>query len=263
MQKNNPVAAVGELPIPASSKPSCQTPLKEQKLHTIRVVIDPGHGGKDPGAIGVYGLQEKNIVLHLAQMLQQRLNKTSGFHAVLTRNGDYYLGLRERLNVARLNHPDLFIAIHADAYWNPASQGVSLFALSPRGATSEAARWLAERENESELMGGVTLADKSNLLRSVLIDLSQTATIDASIQLGQILLQKLAPISSLHYRRVEQAAFMVLRSPDIPSLLLETGFLSNHQEALRLHKRHYQEQLMNGVATGIEEYFLRHPPEGQ
>lgn len=226
----------------------------------IIVVIDPGHGGKDPGATGPGGTHEKNIVLSIAKKLQQRINQQRGFHAVLTRTGDYYLTLRQRLRIARQDKADMFIAIHADTWKNKLARGVSVFALSQRGATSEAARWLATRENASELMGGVDLQDKSHLLKSVLINLSQSATIRSSLEIGNDLLQTIKPIARLHHDRVEQAAFVVLKSPDIPSLLVETGFLSNPLEESRLRSQRYQRQLAEAIAQGIDKYFTHYPP---
>ena len=172
--------------------------------------------GKDPGATGPGGTHEKNIVLSISKKLQADINQQPGFHAVLTRTGDYYLTLRQRLHIARDDHADMFIAIHADIWKNKTARGVSVFALSQRGATSEAARWLAGRENASELMGGVQLQDNSHMLKSVLINLSQSATIRASLQVGQYIIDDIKPIAHLHHGHVEQAAFVVLKSPDYP-----------------------------------------------
>lgn len=228
----------------------------------VIVVIDPGHGGKDPGATGLKKIHEKDVVLGIAKKLQILINQQSGFKAVLTRNGDYYLTLRQRLAIARQNKADMFIAIHADAYPDPLAHGVSVFALSQRGATSEAARWLAARENQSELMGGVDLNDKEDMLRSVLINLSQTATIQASLLIGQNLLDDVRPFAHLHHAQIEQAAFVVLKSPDIPSLLVETGFLSNSKEEEKLRSPAYQYNLARAMMLGIKEYFIRRPPPG-
>ncbi len=228
----------------------------------IIIVIDPGHGGKDPGATGPRGTHEKDVVLRIAKDLQRDLNRQFGFKALLTRNGDYYLHLRQRLNIARRDKADMFIAIHADAYKDRSAQGASVFALSERGATSEAARWLAEKENKSELMGGVNLADKGNMLKSVLIDLSQSATISASLVIGRDVLGSLKKVTRLHHNRVEQAAFVVLKSPDIPSLLVETGFLSNPREELRLRTTSYRHKIAYSLMKGIVEYYHQHPPRG-
>ncbi len=234
---------------------------KHEPQHDIIVVIDPGHGGKDPGASGPNNIHEKNIVLAISRALQQKINSYPGFKAVLTRSSDYYLSLRQRLHVARRDKADMFVAVHADAYRNPLSNGASVYALSERGASSEAARWLAEKENYSEL-GGVTLGDKSDILRSVLIDLSQTATINESLKVGHNVLNQLDDITRLHHNKVEQARFVVLKSPDIPSILVETGFISNPQEARRLENPSYQRKIADALATGIKQYFLTHPPHG-
>ncbi len=235
---------------------------KRDRSKDVIVVIDPGHGGKDPGAIGYGRTYEKNVVLAISKKLQQVINRQPGFKAVLTRKGDYYLTLRQRLMLARRDKADMFVAIHADAYRNRSAHGASVYALSQRGATSEAARWLAKRENKSELMGGVKLQNKSNMLRSVLISLSQTATIRASLQIGQDLINSLRHVSKLHHNRVEQAAFVVLKSPDIPSLLVETGFLSNRYESRRLRSRAYQYKIAYAVMRGIRRYFIKRPPRG-
>ncbi|MCW5589479.1 MAG: N-acetylmuramoyl-L-alanine amidase [Legionellales bacterium] len=227
----------------------------------VIVVIDPGHGGKDPGATGPNGVREKDVVLAIARYLKAILNNMPGFKAELTRKSDYYITLRDRLRLARQDQADIFVSIHADAFVHARSRGASVFALSERGASSEAARWLAEKENYSEL-GGVNLANKGDLLRSVLLDLSQTATINSSLRLGATVLHQLDRITSLHHSRVEQARFVVLKSPDIPSILIETGFISNPFEERRLSSRSYQQQLANAVAQGVKGYFLKHPPLG-
>lgn len=235
--------------------------LEKIKRRNIIVVIDPGHGGKDPGARGMDGTLEKDVVLDISKQLQIELNQIPGVRAVLTRKGDYYISLRDRLRIARQDKADLFVAIHADAFNNPNSMGSSVFALSPRGASSEAARWLAEKENYSEL-GGINLDDKSDLLRSVLIDLSQTATISSSLQLGSSVLTELSRITRLHYGKVEQARFVVLKSPDTPSLLIETGFISNPIEEKRLSSPQYQQRLAQAIEEGISNYYWHNPPPG-
>jgi len=226
----------------------------------IIVVIDPGHGGEDSGTVGHNGTREKDVTLAVAKALQNIINKTKGFRAVLTRNSDYFISLRKRLGIAHSRKADMFVSIHADAYKNTEVHGVSIFALSQRGATSEAARWLAEKENESEL--GQAISDKNTLLRSVLIDLAQTATISASLEIGGIMLQSLADITSLHLKYVEQAGFVVLKSPDIPSLLVEVGFLSHRDEEFKLRSAAHQKEIAAKLAIGIESYFVRRPPQG-
>ena len=233
-------------------------------LRDVIIVLDPGHGGHDPGAIGPSHRVEKQVVLAIAQQLKQLIDKQPGMRAVLTRDGDYYVGLRERLMIARKHNADVFIAIHADAFINTHSHGASVFALSPRGATSEAARWLAEKENYSEL-GGVNLKgldDKNGLIRTVLLDLSQTATIASSLQLGTQVLQDLDRMTTLHNNHVEQARFVVLKSPDTPSILVETGFISNPEEAKNLTNSRYQARLSQAIFAGLKRYFWSYPPHG-
>lgn len=244
-----------------ATKSAVITALSPQGHRSIVVVIDPGHGGKDPGTSGSMGVLEKDVVLAISMDLKKILEEMSGFKPVVTREQDYFIPLRGRLAIARKYHGDMFIAIHADAYKDPYAKGASVFALSAHGASSEAARWLAEKENYSEC-GGVNLSDKSYMLRSVLIDLSQTATISSSIQLGSSIISQLAKVGHLHYRTVEQAPFMVLKSPDIPSILVETGFLSNAEDQERLRNPVAQMQIAKALAVGIENYFRKNPPPG-
>ncbi|MDP1603085.1 MAG: N-acetylmuramoyl-L-alanine amidase [Legionella sp.] len=235
-----------------------------KRLRDVVVVLDAGHGGKDPGAMGPSRSVEKNVTLAIAMKLKQLIDKQPGMRAVLTRKGDYYVGLRERLDIARKYNGDVFISIHADAFINQQSNGASVFALSQRGATSEAARWLAEKENYSEL-GGVNLRgldDQSGLVRTVLIDLSQTATISASLHMGETVLRNLTTMTTLHNHKVEQARFMVLKSPDIPSILIETGFISNPREERNLTSSRYQARLTQSIFQGLKSYFWEYPPHG-
>ena len=241
--------------------PKIQAITHNHTRHIITIALDPGHGGKDPGAAGPKKILEKNITLNIARKLKHIIDKQPGMRSILTRNSDYYVPLRERLMIARKYDADVFISIHADAFINPNSRGVSIFALSQRGATSEAARWLAAKENHSEL-GGVSLKnldDKTGLVRSVLIDLSQTATISASLKMGDQVLKYLHTMTQLHNKHVEQARFMVLKSPDIPSILIETGFISNAQEANNLNNNHYQDQLSAAIFHGMQAYFGHDP----
>ncbi|MEE9452135.1 MAG: N-acetylmuramoyl-L-alanine amidase [Gammaproteobacteria bacterium] len=229
----------------------------------ITVVIDPGHGGNDPGAVGAQGLQEKEAVLSVSQALGQLINTQKGLQAILTRHDDSYVNLRERLAVARDARADFFVSIHADAFNEPNAQGVSVFALSESGATNEAAHWLAEKENYSEV-GGVDLSDlygKSEVLRSILIDLSQASTINTSIQFGSEILQHLQPVAKVHGKQVEQAGFMVLKSPDIPSILVETGFISNPEEELKLGDEDYRQDLARAIYSGMQSYIGGNLPE--
>jgi len=253
--KQNPVHA----PVPVAIKH-----IPPRSLRDVVIVLDAGHGGKDPGASGPKHSVEKNITLAIALKLKDIIDRQPGMKAVLTRHGDYYVGLRDRLHIARKYNGDIFISIHADAFINQQSNGASVFALSQGGATSEAARWLAEKENYSEL-GGVNLAgldDQSGLVRTVLIDLSQTATIGASLHMGQRVLRNLDTITTLHNNKVEQARFMVLKSPDIPSILIETGFISNPREENNLTSGTYQTRLTQAIFQGLKGYFWEYPPHG-
>ncbi|OGT40132.1 MAG: hypothetical protein A3F12_03820 [Gammaproteobacteria bacterium RIFCSPHIGHO2_12_FULL_38_14] len=228
----------------------------ELKRNIFIIVIDPGHGGKDPGAIGKKGTQEKNIVLAISKLLAKKINQTKGMKAFLTRNDDRFISLRGRLKHARKQDADLFIAIHADAYFNLKAKGASVYAISKRGATSEAARWLALRDNYSEL-GNVDLnrlQDSSLALRSVLIDLAQTSAIRESVRLGSKLLDALDDVTVLHHPTVEQAPFVVLKAPDIPSVLVEVGFVSNQAEEKKLRTLTYQKKIAEAVYQGILRY---------
>lgn len=228
----------------------------------IVIAIDAGHGGEDPGAIGPSGTREKDVALALARKLAELFRAQPGMRPVLIREGDYYLGLRQRIKKARQQKADLFVSIHADAHHNPRASGSSVFALSQRGASNEAARWLAERENAADLIGGVSLDDKDNGLASVLLDLSQTATIDASLGVGNRVLDGLKRIGNVHKRRVEQAGFMVLKSPDIPSILVETAFISNPEEESKLLDSDYQLALAQAIVKGVVAHFNDNPPPG-
>jgi N-acetylmuramoyl-L-alanine amidase len=251
------------IPIVTHQKP-IKINTKPSKLRDVVVVLDAGHGGKDPGARGPRKSREKDVVLAITLKLKQLIDRQPGMRAVLTRSGDYYVGLRQRLDIARKYNGDVFVAIHADAFNNPHSNGASVFALSQRGATSEAARWLAEKENYSEL-GGVNLGDlddQNGVVRSVLIDLSQTATINSGLQMGGRVLNQLGNFTNLHNNKVEQARFVVLKSPDIPSILVETGFISNPVEERNLTSPAYQTRLSQAIFQGIKAYFWDNPPHG-
>lgn len=239
-------------------KKTPNTILKPKSNRPITIVIDPGHGGKDPGALGITGSQEKTVVLAISKLIIKQLNQDPHYQAHLTRNTDVYLPLRQRLAIARRYNPDLFVAIHADAAYKNSAAGASVFALSERGATSEMARWLAQKENASELVDGVFVV-KDRVLRSVLLDLSQSHTIKVSLNIGQSILNQLATMTHLHYSRVEQAAFVVLKSPDIPSLLVETGYLTNSHQEHQLSNPAYQKKMASAIVSGIQYYFLHHP----
>lgn len=227
------------------------------KKSIFTVAIDPGHGGKDVGATGLDGAHEKNITFAIAKILEALVNQQPHMKAILTRHNDSYVGLRQRLLNARKAKSNIFISIHADAFNEPDAKGASVFALSLHGSSSEAALWLAKKENYSEL-SGIDLnhiQDQDSVLRSVLIDLSQTASITASFQLGHAVIQSLGQITELHHGMVEQAPFMVLKSPDIPSILVETGFITNPQEETRLKTPDYQKKIAQAIMTGIKHYY--------
>jgi N-acetylmuramoyl-L-alanine amidase len=228
----------------------------------IVIAIDAGHGGEDPGALGHHGTREKDVALAVARALAGLVAKEPEMRPVLIRDGDYIVSLRRRMEIARENRADLFVSIHADAFTDSRSHGSSVYALSDRGATSEAARWLAERENAADLIGGVSLDDKDDLLASVLLDLSQTATLSASLQVGAHVLDELDQIGELRRPDVQQAGFLVLKSPDIPSILVETAFISNPQEERRLADPREQARLASSILAGMRSYFLENPPAG-
>ncbi len=228
----------------------------------IVVAIDAGHGGGDPGAIGQGKTREKDVVLAIARELKGLVDKQSGMRAVLIRDGDYYIGLRKRIQKAREHKADLFISIHADSFKNRQARGSSVYTLSLKGASSEAARWLAEKENAADLIGGVSLGNKDDQLVRVLLDLSQTATIEASTKVAAKILQRLGKVNRLHKSHVEQAGFAVLKSPDIPSVLVETAFISNPEEERKLKNRTHQKKLAQAILRGVRAYFEKYPPPG-
>ncbi len=228
----------------------------------IVVAIDPGHGGHDPGAIGHGGVNEKLVVLQIARRLNRLLEETPGLKPVMTRNSDIYLPLRERMRRARKADADLFISLHADAFRDARARGSSVYALSTNGASSEAAKWIANRENSADMLGGVSLDDKDEMVASVLLDLSQSATIESSLSAGERILNKLGSVNRLHKHSVQQAGFVVLKAPDVPSLLVETAFISNPQEARNLRSSAHQEKLARAMRDGIEEYFKTAAPRG-
>lgn len=239
-------------------------PLPDEKRDVI-VAIDAGHGGEDPGAIGPDGIREKDVVLSIARRLAARIDAMPGFRAVLVRTGDYYIALRDRVQRARDQRADLFVSVHADAFKSPSVSGASVYTLSDRGASSETARWLAEKENRSDLIGGVgdvSLGDKDDVLAHVLLDLSMDANRSMSIEAGARVLAQLGDVARLHKRRVEQAGFVVLKAPDMPSILVETGYISNPTEARRLNTASYQERLASALAGGIRSHMERYAPPG-
>ena len=248
----SPQPTVAEQPRPAK-------PGVPQYVRLISVAIDAGHGGEDPGASGANGSREKDITLALAKKLKQKIDAQENMRAVLIRDGDYFVPLGQRVTKARALKADLFISIHADAFIKPHARGSSVFALSENGATSVAARWLAKRENEADLVGGINIDVKDPFLKRTLIDLSQTATINDSLKLGHAVLREIGGVNTLHKAQVEQAGFAVLKAPDIPSILIETAFISNPEEEKRLNDPAYQDQLVDAIVGGIKNYFDKHP----
>ncbi len=231
--------------------------------HPVTIAIDAGHGGEDPGAKGRNGTCEKDVTLAIARKLKALVDAESNMRGILVRDGDYFVELKERVNKARKMRADLFVSVHADAYNKPHARGSSVFALSERGATSVVAGWLAKKENEADLIGGVNLDVRDPYVKQVLLDLSQTATINDSIQLGRAVLAEIGGVNTLHKARVEQAGFAVLKAPDIPSILVETAFISNPSEETRLTRPEYQEQLATAILQGIRKYFARNPPSSR
>jgi N-acetylmuramoyl-L-alanine amidase len=247
---------------PTQARPPSAAALPHQAPveRLITVAIDAGHGGADPGARGASGNHEKVVTLAIARKLKDVIDQVPSMRAVLTRDGDYFIPLHQRVIKARNVQADLFVSIHADAFIKPHAKGSSVFALSERGATSAAARWLAKKENEADLIGGVNIDVADPNLKRVLLDLSQTATINDSLKLGRAVLGEIANVNSLHKPHVEQAGFAVLKAPDIPSILVETAFISNPEEEARLTDEDYQATLANAIANGIRRYFARNPP---
>lgn len=237
--------------------------VEDWKPRDVIVAIDAGHGGEDPGAIGKHGLQEKQVALSLSRKLAKRINAEPGFRAVLTRDGDYYLGLRERINRARKAQADLFVSVHANAVRNRKVRGSAVYVVSHSGATSEHARWLASKENAADLVGGIELEDKDNELAAVLIDLSQSSTMEASFDVGGRMLKSLGQGNPLLRRDVQQAAFVVLKAPDIPSVLVETAFISNPTEEQLLRSEKGQDMLVRSMFDGIKGYFESYRPREQ
>lgn len=244
---------------------SVEDSVGPQGQRDIVIAIDAGHGGEDPGALGPGRIMEKHVVMSISRELQRIIDATPGYRATLIRDGDYYVPLRQRTELARERRADLFVSIHADAFHKPNAKGASVFALSIRGATSETARYLAQKENRADLIGGagsVSLDDKDHMLASVLLDLSMTATLSSSLDVGKHVLSAMGGIARLHKNQVEQAGFVVLKSPDIPSILVETGFISNPEEARRLNQKDYQQRMARSIFEGIARYFSLAPPAG-
>jgi N-acetylmuramoyl-L-alanine amidase len=256
-----PAASARGTPAPPPP-PAPPTVAERQRVDRLVIVaLDPGHGGEDPGAVGPTGLREKDVVLAVALALRQKLNAVPGMRVMMTRDADFFVPLNERVQKARRVQADLFVSIHADAFIRPEARGASVFALSTRGATSSAARWMAQRENAADQVGGVNIAEvKDRQVLRAMLDMSTTAQIKDSLRLGQEVLQRIGQVGRLHKRQVEQAGFAVLKAPDIPSILVETAFISNPEEEKRLRDPAFRAELVDALASGIRRYFAKNPP---
>jgi N-acetylmuramoyl-L-alanine amidase len=257
---------VASTPAPATTTAAVE-PIRAEHAPTtsdreIVVAVDAGHGGVDPGAIGPSGTREKDVVLDIAKALVARINSEPGMRAILTREGDQFVQLRDRIGRARRAKADMFVSIHADSIANPSVSGSSVYVLSERGATSEAARWLAERENAADLKGGVSLDDKDRMLANVLLDLSQTASITQSMSAAERVLRSLDRIGEVRKPQVQQAGFVVLKSPDIPSMLVETAYISNKADEKKLRQPEHRARIADAIFRGVRDYFDTHAPDG-
>ena len=271
-QDSQPQPVVPVAAAPAKAQPKAREPVRTQQprrqqgmqlSRMVTIVVDPGHGGEDPGAIGPRGTYEKDIVLSISRRLQKRLQQEPNMQVVMTRTGDYFVPLNARVAKARQAQADLFISVHADAYIQPHARGASVYALSESGASSSTARWLARRENNADLVGGVNIQSHNRQLASVLLDMSTTAQIKDSLKLGTAVLHAIGGINRLHKPNVEQAGFAVLRAPDIPSILIEAAFISNPEEEAKLRTAKYQEDIADAIMSGIRRYFANNPPKVQ
>ncbi|MBL4850992.1 MAG: N-acetylmuramoyl-L-alanine amidase, partial [Gammaproteobacteria bacterium] len=236
--------------------------IADNSLRDVVIAIDAGHGGEDPGALGRKGTREKDVVLAIARELKRKINAQRGMRAVLIRTGDYYIEHRRRMRIARQAKADLFISIHADAFKDRRAKGASVYVLSERGASSEAAKWLAQKENQSDLVGGVSLDDKDPLTRKVLLDLSQNATLEDSHSSAREVLRAMGKVTRLHKKEVQQAGFLVLKAPDIPSILIETAYISNPTGERNLRSKAYQRKLAAAIVAGLKRYFAQSPQPG-
>ncbi len=246
----------------AGREPAVKKTADAGGKRNIIIAIDAGHGGEDPGAMGPGRRREKDVVLAIAKKVNELFAADPGFSPTMIRSGDYYVSLAGRRDLARKRNADLFVSIHADAFTSPQAHGASVYALSTRGATSTTARYLAQRENSADLVGGVNLSEHDDILAGVLADLSMTSTLDSSLQVGSYVLRNVDDVTRLHKRNVEQAGFAVLKSPDIPSILVETGFISNPTESKKLSTASYQMQMARAIHSGIRSWFMAHPPSG-
>lgn len=260
LEKSGEAPLKAESKLESSARPAEKAPERPEVARLVTIVLDPGHGGEDPGAIGRGGSYEKNVTLSVARRLKEKIDATPSMRSVLTRDGDYFIPLQQRVAKARRVQADLFVSVHADAFIKSTARGSSVFALSETGASSSAARWLANKENSADLVGGVNLGVKDPYLARTLLDLSQTATINDSLKLGKDVLGELGRINTLHKGHVEQAGFAVLKAPDIPSILIETAFISNPEEEARLNDEAYQDRMAEAILQGIRRYFAKNPP---
>ncbi|HET9471202.1 MAG TPA: N-acetylmuramoyl-L-alanine amidase [Usitatibacter sp.] len=258
--KLTPAAPAAEAGAPGEAKDAARSAARPKVDRLVIVAIDAGHGGEDPGARGKGGTREKNVTLAIARRLKARIDQEPNMRAVMVRDGDYFIPLGDRVAKSRRVRADLFVSIHADAWVRPDARGSSVFALSERGATSTAARLLAQRENQSDLIGGVNLGVKDPVLARTLLDLSLTATINDSLKLGKAVLTELGDVNALHKEQVEQAGFAVLKAPDVPSILVETAFISNPEEEKRLKDSAYQDRIAGAILGGIKRYLGQNPP---
>jgi N-acetylmuramoyl-L-alanine amidase len=259
--EEDPIAAFAKKDVPAAAKTGPGASIQRIPFkRLITVALDPGHGGEDPGAIGSRGSYEKNIVLAIAKRLKNKIDQEDTMRPFLTRDGDYFVPLHRRVYKARQVEADLFVSIHADAFIQPHAKGASVFALSQQGATSSAARWMANKENASDLIGGINIKIKDKQVAHLLLDMSTTAQINDSLRVGNSVLRNIGSFAPLHKNKVEQAGFAVLKAPDIPSILIETAFISNPQEEKRLNSEAYQEQIADAILAGIKDYFAKNPP---
>ncbi len=256
------VASAAPVPVVVPAAPKVTKTVPTDADRDIVIAIDAGHGGEDPGASGRRGTREKNVTLEIARRLKERIDREPGMRAVLTRDADYFISLRERINRARKHQADMFVSIHADAVRDRSVTGSSVYVLSPRGASSEAAKWLADQENAADLIGGISLDGKDDVLKSVLLDLSQGASMSASIEAADNVLHELDRIGNVRRKAVQHAGFVVLKSPDIPSMLVETAFISNVEEEAKLKDPRHQQRLAEAVHQGVRAYFTANPPPG-
>ena len=254
------ITATPTAPVAQAIPDTKEAPAPAKYKRLITIAIDPGHGGEDPGAIGSMGSKEKNVVLSIAKRLRDKIEGESYMRPFLTRDGDYFVPLNVRVQKARRVEADLFVSIHADAFIQPHAKGASVFALSQLGASSSMARWMANKENASDLIGGINIKTKDQQVANLLLDMSTTAQIKDSLQVGNSILKQIGGFAPLHKGKVEQASFAVLKAPDIPSILVETAFISNPQEEARLNDDGYQDRIAEAILKGIKEYFSKNPP---